>query len=144
MKLINNKKGMYITIIIIGAALIIAGALLNIFKGEELKSLSGVCIGLGAVLVSLFSGKLYVYRIGLKHPEIQRKKDIEVNDERNTIIRDKAGAKANNIFVWLIFAAVMVFILFDVELYISLVLAVLIVINSVLSSVYYYYYNKRL
>ncbi len=140
----NNKKMIYISLIILGAALVITAVLLNIFRGDELKSLGGVCIGLGVVLITLPASQLYVQHAEKKHPDIFRKKNIEVNDERNTVIRDKAGAKVNNIFIWLLFAAILVFILLDVELYITLVLAGLIVINGLINAFYFNYYNKRL
>ncbi len=144
MPTMKNKKPLYILVITLGAALIIAGVLINVFKGDELKNLVGLLLGIGAVIVSLTLASVLEYRFRKKYPDIQRKKDIEVNDERNTIIREKSWARVNTIFIWLLFAVIMVFIALDVELYITLVLSCLIVVNGILYAFIFNYYNKRL
>jgi drug/metabolite transporter (DMT)-like permease len=138
----KSKKPLYILVITLGAALIIAGVLINVFKGDELKNVVGLLLGIGAVIVSLTLASLLESRFRKKYPEIQRKKDIEVNDERNTIIREKSWARVNTI--WLLFAVVLVFIALDVELYITLVLSCLMVVNGILYAFIFNYYNKRL
>jgi hypothetical protein len=140
----TNKKPFSILMIILGAALVLTAILLGAFGMENLKAVGGVCIGLGVVLITIFGGQLFSIHAERKHPEIYRKKNIEVNDERNTTIRGKAAVKVNNIFLWMLFAAILVFILLDVELYITLVLACLIAGNGVLNAVYINHYNKQL
>jgi hypothetical protein len=140
----TNNKSFDILMIILGAALVLTAILLGAFKLENLKAVGGVCIGLGVVLISIFSSHLYLRHVETKHPEILRKKNIEVNDERNTTIRGKAAVKVNNIFIWMLFAAILVFILLDVELYITLVLACLIAANGVLNAFFINHYNKQL
>jgi Ca2+/H+ antiporter len=144
MKASVNKKTFYIMMVALGAALIVAAILLNIYSGEEWKRVGGVSIGLGAALVSIFSAHLYNLYTAAKHPETYRKKTIEVNDERNTAIRDKAWAKANNLFIWILVATIFVFILLDAELYVTGTLAGLVVVNSILFGVFYDYFSKRL
>jgi len=140
----TNNKSLNILMIILGAALVLTAILLGAFGMENLKALGGVCIGLGVVLITTFGGQIYGMYAERKHPEIFRKKNIEVNDERNTTIRGKAAVKVNNIFIWMLFAAILVFILLDVELYITLVLACLIAGNGVLNAVFINHYNKQL
>ncbi len=141
MKLIKNKGFLFILGIAVGVALIILGGIL---KGEELNSLASVCIGIGAGLFGMFTANLINYRIELKHPEALRKKNIEVNDERNTIIRDKAGTKTNKILMGLICIATLVFALLNVELYITLTMVGLILLEGILYVVYINYFSKRL
>ena len=141
MKLFNGKSWLYILGILAGMALAVGGGFL---RDEELKALSGVCIGVGAGLFGMSVANLVTYRMRASHPEVFAKKDIEVNDERNTIVRDKAGAKVNGILMIILAVITLVFVLLDVELYVSLTLAGLILLQGVLYTAYFSYFNNRL
>lgn len=138
----GTKQLLYILGIIAGIALVIIGIF---FKDAELKGLMGVCVGVGAGLIGMFVSNLITLRIETKHPEAFIQKNIEVNDERNTIIRNKAKAKANNIIMLAIMPILtLVFILVDTELYVTLTMVGLILLNPILYLVYSNYYNKRM
>jgi archaellum biogenesis protein FlaJ (TadC family) len=137
----GTKQLMYILGIIAGIALVIAGAF---FKDSELKGLMGVCIGAGAGLIGMFIANLITLRIETKHPEAFVQKNIEVKDERNTMIRDKAGAKVNIVMLAILPILTLIFVLIDTELYVILTMVGLILLNPVLYIVYSNYYNKRM
>ncbi len=138
----NTKQLLYILGIISGIALVIAGIF---FKDAELKGLMGVCVGVGAGLIGMFIASLITLRIETRHPQAFVKKNIEVNDERNTIIRDKAKAKTNSIIMLAIMPILtLVFILVDAELYAIMALVGLILLNAALYIGYANYYNKIL
>jgi hypothetical protein len=138
----GTKQLLYILGIAAGIALVIAGIF---FKDAELKGLMGVCVGVGAGLIGMFIANLVTLRIEQKHPEAFIKKNIDVNDERNTVIRDKAGAKSNSIIMLAIMPILtLVFILVDTELYVILTMAGLILLNIALYIGYANYYNNRL
>jgi hypothetical protein len=126
----GTKQLLYILGIAAGIALVIAGIF---FKDAELKGLMGVCVGVGAGLIGMFIANLVTLRIERKHPEAFIRKNIDVNDERNTVIRDKAGAKSNSIIMLAIMPILtLVFILVDTELYVILTMASLILLNIAL------------
>jgi hypothetical protein len=138
----GTKQILYILGIAAGIALVIAGIF---FKDAELKGLMGVCVGVGAGLIGMFIANLVTLRIERKHPEAFIRKNIDVNDERNTVIRDKAGAKSNSIIMLAIMPILtLVFILVDTELYVILTMAGLILLNIALYIGYANYYNNRL
>ena len=64
-----------------------------IFEGEALKNLSGFCYGIGAAALSLgigsFVGSFVTKKV--ETDETKRRKDIQVNDERNIRIKEKAA-----------------------------------------------------
>jgi sterol desaturase/sphingolipid hydroxylase (fatty acid hydroxylase superfamily) len=128
----------------IGAILLVASAVLNGTVGEDYHRITGGGIVLGVILVGFFSYKRNTLEAEQKNPELLRKKNIEENDERNIIIRDKSWARANNIVGILIFAAILALSFFDVGWQIPVALAAIIVINGVLFAIYHRYYNKRL
>ncbi len=98
------KKHIYIYImtIIFGTVLLFLAKFA--IKGEELKILSGLCYGFGAACFALSLGKIIDSFIVSKteNEEFRRKKEIEVNDERNVRIKEKVGAKINQIVFYLI------------------------------------------
>jgi drug/metabolite transporter (DMT)-like permease len=139
---LKTKQLLYILGIVAGIALMVTGIFL---KEAELKALMGVFIGVGAGLIGMFIASLLTSRIETKHPQAFVKKNIEVNDERNTIIRDKAKAKTNSIIMLAIIPILtLVLILVNAELYVILALVGLILLNAGLYIGYFNYYNKRL
>ncbi len=138
---IKVKQALYILGMAAGITLfIISGILL----GYESKVVSGICAGLGAGLFS-YSLSSFVNRwIEAKHPGAARKKKIEVNDERNITIKDKAGARTQMISLYVICLVAFIFTLLNAELYVMLSLGGLILLNAALYGVYVNYYSKRL
>ena len=94
---------------IIGLACLLAG--LFVVTDPASKSISGLLTGLGAAAFPLGLGNL-IWHIAVpqaKRTEQQHKKNIEINDERNTRIREKAGASSNRIVFYMLCTAVLVF-----------------------------------
>jgi hypothetical protein len=138
----QTKQLLYIIGIFTGIALVVVGI---VFKDVWPKGLIGVSVGAGAGLMAMFIVSLITLRMEIRNPESFIKKNIEANDERNTIIRDKAKAKSNNIIMLAIMPILtLVFILVDAELYVVLAMIGLILLNTALYIVYFNYYKKRL
>ena len=138
----GTKQLLYITGIIAGIALVIAGIF---FKDAEIKGLMGVCVGVGAGLIGMFIANLITLRIETKHPKAFVQKKIEEQDERNRMIWDKTRAKANTIIMMAIMPILtLVFVLVDAELYVILAMVGLILLNAGLYIGYFNYYNNRL
>ena len=102
--------------LITGICLIILSFLL---KAEIAKPICGVFIGVGGGLSGLGIIRLITYHIESSNPAIKRAKEIENNDERNTMIRNRAKAKAGDITQWLIIAITYVTILISAPLWVS-------------------------
>jgi hypothetical protein len=138
----NRKKAvLYGLGIGLGIALALAGMF---FKDEAQKTLSGVCIGLGAGLFGMFVANLVTLLIESRHPETARAKNIETNDERNTAIRDKAGSKANKALALVLPVITIVFVFLQVDLAVTLIMCALILLQASLGIYYTGYYNKRM
>ncbi|MHB8130455.1 MAG: hypothetical protein ACYDEX_15805 [Mobilitalea sp.] len=94
-----KKKEFYIIGIVIGICLIGIGILL---RGEELKAISGVALGIGAGTFGSCLANLIMKRKEEKKPDIKKLNEIEYMDERNTAIRNRAKAKSVDIIQWFI------------------------------------------
>ncbi len=87
----NGKRCLYLILTLIGIGLILAG--IFVFPQKAQKRAAGACYGLGAATLGLgaawFIGTFFP---ALSSEEAKRRKAINVADERNVLIRDKAGA----------------------------------------------------
>jgi len=141
MKLNKNIIVLYVLGIIAGLALFVTPAIL---RGVESRILGFVCVYAGMGLFGLSLGFLEMYISKRKRPELLRKQKIEAKDERNTIIRDKAGARTLCYLWFMIAISVLVFSWFDVELdYVQLIWWIML-ISVILYFAHIYYYKKRL
>jgi uncharacterized Tic20 family protein len=113
---------------------------------EKLKMLSGLCIGLGSAAFVLgignFIGALIISKT--ENEEITRRKNIEVNDERNTRIREKVGAKINKIVIYIITAIVLSLGFMGTDAVIIIMISSVLLFELVLAIVLTNYYSKRM
>ncbi|MDO5845729.1 MAG: hypothetical protein Q4Q04_02275 [Methanocorpusculum sp.] len=110
------------------------------------NSLNGICFGLGAACFVLglgnCVGKLVVKRA--ETPAVLRAKEIEEEDERNIRVRERAGwntARVMNIILCLLALASA---LSNQEIYVTIILAALVVVQAGLTVGFQVYYDKRL
>ena len=141
MKVNNYLVPLSISGIVAGLILVIAGVILFI---REINGFAGACFSGGWILFMLSSGYLMNRRIELKHPEIARRKNIEVNDERNTFIREKAGSKTFWILQWILLLATILISATGTELYITLTMSGIIVLSTVVYWTLVSVYQKQL
>ncbi|MDF2587081.1 MAG: hypothetical protein K0S41_922 [Anaerocolumna sp.] len=118
----KKSRLLYSGLIIAGVVLIIIGFYVSSRYGDSLKSTSGICFGIGAGLIGMSFAQLVLTNYELKHPDVAKQNKIELNDERNTIIRLKARAKAGEILKWFIIAFEFLLIWLNVDLYLILLL----------------------
>jgi hypothetical protein len=136
-----KKRTFYLFILIFAVCLAAAGFFI---KGEQLKAVSGVCIGVGAGLFGLSIDKLVLARLERKYPEIARQNEIEMKDERNVMIRDKAKARAADITHWLIIGIAFVLILIDAPLWATLTAVLVFSLYHIFSLAFMSAYRKKM
>lgn len=143
-----NKKKIWINLAlaIIAAAAIYVGGFVLDSDVQSIKLISGLCLGLGTVALGF--GINGVYRVltysKIEDEKIKRRKNIEVNDERNIRIRDKAGAKSNHIMVYVITVFVLALGFMDAPKMIIIMAACLLVVKLLLAIFLSNYYAKKM
>jgi len=80
-----KKKSIYVVTLLLGICLICVSLFL---RSEEFKKISGICIGVGTSLLGMRIANLYMKKIEQRNPELKKRNEIELKDERNTIIRN--------------------------------------------------------
>lgn len=81
-----------------------------------MASLPYVCIGIGSGLFGHGMGNVISARAIQKDPDLQKKLDIEKNDERNLAIANKAKGKAFDMMTYVYGALMVSFALMDVDM----------------------------
>ncbi len=109
-----KKTRVYVVTLCAGILMV---ALSFLLQAQEQKAFAGVLIGVGAGLAGMSISNLFMKRYEKKNPDIARMTQIAYNDERNTMIRNKARAAAANITQWLIVALAYLMILIDAPLW---------------------------
>jgi uncharacterized membrane protein len=84
--------------------------------------------------------KLFVIKESI---EVKKQQKIEMNDERNTLIREKAGFKTNEYMLYLSTIIIFVLIFMDVEFWIICLVGFLTLVQGFLSIILYDYYSNR-
>ncbi len=116
-------------LLLVGLGLVVLGGFYN---SEAYKTISGVCIGIGAGLSGMSMSKLISALILMRHPELQRRGQIEETDERNAAIRDKAKGKGFDAMSVIYGTAMLICVLLNAGLAVVLVMvAAYLVIHGV-------------
>ena len=132
----------YVIGLVIGIVLI----LLAVFVFTGSNTLNGACYGIGAALIALSAGFLIGKSIikSAETPESLKVQAVEVNDERNIRIRERAGWNTTRIFTPILCFLTLASALIGVELYVTLTACGLVVLLAGLSIGSQIYYDKRL
>ena len=140
----KSKIWLYLFLTIVGAVSFYVGGF--VLTEEKLKMISGLCIGLGAAVFCLgignFVGALIISKT--ENGEILRKKNIEVNDERNTRIREKVGAKTNQIVLYALSLIVLAMGFMQINIIAIVMVASILLLQLVLAIVLSNYYSKKM
>ena len=116
----SNKKFLNIILLIFGIFLFVLGGIF--LKGKIDKNISGVLIGIGSSLFGMCLSNLWQINFYKKHPDEMKTAQIELLDERNTMIRNKAKAQASEITKWFIMGTAYINITINAPLWFTLII----------------------
>ena len=126
------------------SALIISIIMIILSQFVELNSLSGILLGTGAGVFGANIAKLYFISLEKKNPDIIKENEIELKDERNVLILQKAKAKSADITQWLIMLVAYLEILVNAPLWITLVTIGIFVLYNIIQIYYVNKFNKEM
>lgn len=113
-----NKRLMLYALMLLLGVVILAAGLFGL--DESAKTVSGMCIGIGAGLVGMNVAHFIIGFYYKRHPAAQKQSVIEANDERNITITDKSKAKAFDLTIKLLILIPFLLILADSPLWMTL------------------------
>ena len=134
----QKKSRFYIMAIIMSVIMIILSQFV------ELNSHSGILLGTGAGVFGANIAKLYFISLEKKNPDIIKENEIELKDERNVLIRQRAKAKSADITQWLIMLVAYLEILVNAPLWITLVTIGIFVLYNIIQIYYVNKFNKEM
>ncbi|WP_019850001.1 hypothetical protein [Desulfitobacterium sp. PCE1] len=107
----------YIIFILLGVIVLAVGIFVI---DDNLKTIAGLCIGIGAGLIGMNVANLIMNLYYKKHPAIKKQSDIESKDERTVAITNKAKAKAFDIMIKILIVIPFLMVLIDLPLWMIL------------------------
>ena len=129
-------------------ATILGIALMIISKTGIISSnqINGIFIGVGAALAVLGAGNLVgkYFAKAVETPEIKKISLREENDERNIRIREKAGWNTCRIMTYILCFFGLSSALMNLELYITISIVLLILMQGIITAGSLVYYEKRM
>lgn len=110
----------------------------------ELNSHAGILLGTGAGVIGASIARLYFIRLEKKNPDIIKQNEIELKDERNVLIREKAKAKSADIMQWLIMIIAYITIFVNAPLWMTLLAIGIFVLYIIIQIYYINKFNKEI
>lgn len=140
----KGKRVLFVFQALIGAILLYAGGF--VLTSDKVRMVSGLCIGLGAALLCIGVGEFIQSVIVsiAEYEEIKRIKKIEVNDERNTRIREKTGYMVSRVMNYVLAIFVLTLGFMGVDKLIIMLAVSLLIIEFVLVLIFSNYFAKRM
>lgn len=139
-----NKRVRLVLMAAVGALLVLLGGF--VLTAESLKMVSGLCIGFGAAILALGVGGLLqsILISATEDEEFKRIKRIEVNDERNVRIREKAGYMVSKVMNYMILTVILALGFMRADIFTILIVTSLLLIEGVLVVSFSIYYSKKM
>ena len=134
----QKKSTFYIMAITISVLMIILSQFV------ELNSHSGILLGTGAGVIGASIAKLYFINLEKKNPDIAKENEIELQDERNILILQRAKAKSADIIQWLIMLIAYLEIFVNAPLWIILLTISVFVLYNIIQAYYINKFNKEM
>ncbi|RDU23904.1 hypothetical protein [Anaerosacchariphilus polymeriproducens] len=138
-----KKKSVYVIQILIGVCLIGVALAFRVWGGGY-KNLEGVCIGIGAGLFGIGISNFFKREFENKNPDLRRKNEIEYKDERNTMIRNRAKARAADIIQWCILGLAYITILINAAIWVTLVTTLVFLVYHILTIYFMNRFSKEM
>ena len=134
----QRKSSFYVMVITISVLMIILSQFV------ELNSHSGILLGTGAGIIGASIAKLYTINLEKKNPDMIKENEIELQDERNVLIRQRAKAKSADITQWLIMIIAYLEIFVNAPLWIILLTVGIFVLYNIIQIYYINKFNKEM
>ena len=134
----QKKSTFYVMAIITSIILIILSQFV------ELNSHSGILLGTGAGVIGASIAKLYSINLEKKNPDMINENEIELKDERNILILQRAKAKSADITQWLIMIIAYLEIFVNAPLWIILLTVGIFVLYNIIQIYYINKFNKEM
>jgi hypothetical protein len=121
----KDRPSLYILNAVAGLVIVLIGIVILLLLKEPkgiFESLPFVCIGVGSGIFGGSMGTIIKNKKITNDPKLARQIEINLKDERNQIIDDKAKARAYDLMIYVYAAMLLVFALLHVNTFVILTL----------------------
>lgn len=139
----NYQRIVYTIIVAAGIILFTLG--MTVLSPEEYSRISGIFIGIGVGLAATGVSLLVTSISNSKLPEdVKKVKEIETNDERNTLIRERAGYRTCTVMNYVLCIFIIAIGLMGADIEIILMAVAVLAIQFILIIYYSNHYSKTI
>ena len=140
----NMERFSFLVLSIAGVVLLFIGGL--VLTAEKYNMISSLCIGFGSAMTAIGIGNLIRSFMVSKMEDENTKRfmAIEMNDERNIRIKEKAGYMVSRIMNYMICVLVLALGFMNVDRMIIIMVALLLLTEVILVIIFFNYYSKRM
>ena len=145
--MINKKAKVYYALTALGFILFLTGIVLIVLFPESQgikKTLPFICLGVGAGFCGSSIGGAISFRKLMKNPSLAKQKEIDIKDERNIAISNKAKATAYSATLIIFSVLIMFLAAVQVKTYITLVFVGAYLLVIFLHIYFYSKYSKEM
>lgn len=137
-----NKKLLNCIIALTGILIFIFGFYL--MNNDVNKGLTGTLFGIGSGLFGVGLANIFTLFYSQKNPEKAKWKEIQVNDERNKILKYKTGSTICTVNLYIICALMVISSILEAPIWIKFSLIGIIVLDAILYIIIFNIYNKNI
>lgn len=140
----NIERFSFAVLSIAGVVLLFMGGF--VLTSEKFNMISSLCIGFGSAMTAIGIGNL-IRSVMVSKMEDEKMKQfmaIEMNDERNIRIKEKAGYMVSRIMNYMICVLVLALGFMNVDRMIIIMVALLLLAEVILVIIFFNYYSKRM
>ncbi|MDF2800843.1 MAG: hypothetical protein K0S61_746 [Anaerocolumna sp.] len=137
----NKKTNFFIAMLFLGICCIIISLFIH---SDDNKAISGILIGIGTGFVGMSIANFVNIHMENKNPEYKKQSRIDLDDERNILIRNRSKAKAGDITQWLIMIIAYITILISAPLWVTLVVVMVFLLYNILNLYFMSKYQKEM
>lgn len=130
--------------ILLGISILLLAVSLIRYKSDENKVLSSIFIAFSVLLFGNVIGRISNKFLWNKYFEEKRKMDIEIQDERNVMMKNKAGAQTNRLMLWLLSVCTLALGFMKIDIVYIIIPAILIVIQGIAYLFFYHRVEEKL
>lgn len=138
----RGKTKAYLALSMLG---LLFAALAAFWLADSLtRAQTGLAVGIGTSMFGFGVAKFLVGHWEEKRPEALRANEIEAKDERNRMIRERAGAVSGSVLQWAVLAVAWVAILLEAPVWVPIACAAVFVGKVILEFCLAAYFNRRM
>jgi len=137
----NNSQVRDYILVAVSSSVTMGCHVLTKYYGSDVRI--SILFAIAILVLALSTNNILKFFVIKESIEAKKQRKIEMEDERNILIREKAVYKTNEYMLFLSVIIIYVLIFMNVEFWVICLIGFLVLVQGILSIVLYDYYAKK-